>query len=83
VSNFQNGEEQNIQKCGFFMGVKHPLILREDHKFQVSENEILSKIFGSKKYKVGEKFRILYKEELSCLYRSTIIVKIVKCRKLR
>jgi hypothetical protein len=44
-----------VVKCGF-------LLLREEHKSQVSENRVLRKIYGPKKDEVSEQFRILHDE---------------------
>jgi hypothetical protein len=48
--------------------------LREEHKLQVSEKEVLSKIYGSKKDEVSQQFRTLCNEELGDLYRSSSVV---------
>jgi hypothetical protein len=43
------------------------LVLREEHKLQVSENKGLRKIFGPKKDETNEQFRILHNKAL--IYR--------------
>jgi hypothetical protein len=42
--------------------------LKEEHKLQVFESEVLSKIFVPKGGKLSEEFRILSNEELGDLY---------------
>jgi len=59
------------------------MISKDEYKLQMSENKVLRKIFGLKKYEINEQFRILYNEELGDLYRSLSIVNIMKCRRLQ
>jgi hypothetical protein len=51
--------------------------LREEHRLRVSENRVLRRIFGPKRYKVKGEWRKLY-EELSDLYPSTNIIPVIK-----
>lgn len=44
------------------------LILREEHKLHVFENEVLKKVFEHEKYDISKQFRIL-REGLHDLYR--------------
>jgi hypothetical protein len=46
------------------------MILREEHKLQVSGNKVLWKIHGPEKDKISEQLRILYNKGLHGLYRS-------------
>jgi len=54
------------------------LTLREEHGLQISENKVLSKIFGPKNGEMSRQFRILCNKELCDLYRSPSIVRVVK-----
>ena len=44
--------------------------LREEHRFRVSENKVLKKIFGPKRNEVTEDWKKLHNEELNDLYCS-------------
>ena len=52
------------------------LTLREDRRLRVFENRILRRIFGSKRDENGE-WRRLHNEEVSSLYRSHNIVRMI------
>jgi hypothetical protein len=55
--------------------------MMEEHKLQVSENEVPRKIFGPKKNEVSELFMVL-QIKVCNLYRSPSIVRIVKWRRI-
>ena len=44
------------------------LTLREEHRFKVSENRVLRRIFGQKRDEVTREWRKLHNEELNDLY---------------
>jgi hypothetical protein len=49
----------------------------------VFENRVLRRIFGPKRDEVTGEWRKLYNEELSDLYSSPSIIKIIKSRRMR
>jgi hypothetical protein len=49
----------------------------------VFENRVLRRIFGPKREEVTGEWRKLHNEELSDLYSSTNIVRVIKKRRLR
>ena len=57
------------------------LTLREESRLRVFKNRILRRILGPKREN-GE-WRRLHNEELHSLYRSPIIVRVIKSRRLR
>lgn len=62
----------------FCMYMNHGLLLQE-HEFQVSENKVLTKIFGYIKDKVSEQFKILHEEfcdlcHLDCQYNDICVL---------
>jgi hypothetical protein len=57
--------------------------LREERRLRVSENRVLRRIFGPKRYEVTEEWRTLHNEELNDLYCSPNIVRVIKLRKMR
>ena len=56
--------------------------LREECRLRVLDNRILRRIFGFKRNSNGD-WRRLHNEDLHSLYRLSIIVKVIKYRKLR
>jgi len=56
--------------------------LREERRLRVFENRVLRKIFGPKRDKVIGEWRKLHNEELNDLYSSTIIVRVIKSRRI-
>jgi hypothetical protein len=58
------------------------LTLREEHGLKVFENRVLRKIFGSKRNEVTGEWRKLQNEELSDLYSSPDIVRVIKARRM-
>ena len=56
------------------------LILREERRLRVFENRMLRGIFGPKRGDVTGKWRKLHNEELSDLYCSPNIVRVIKSR---
>jgi hypothetical protein len=56
--------------------------LREEHRLRVSENSVLSKIFGPKRKEDGS-WRKLHNDELHSLYSSPNIVRMIKSKRLR
>jgi hypothetical protein len=66
------------------MGVKlGSLTLREEHRLRVSENRVLRRIFGPKRYEVTGEWRKLHNEELHNLYSSQNIIRQIKSRGMR
>jgi hypothetical protein len=57
------------------------MTLREERRLRVSENRVLRKIFGPKKYKATREWRKLH--ELNDLYSSPNIVRVIKSRTIR
>ena len=54
------------------------LTLREERSLRVFENRALRRIFGPKRDEVAMEWRKLYNEELSDLYSSPNIVRVIK-----
>jgi hypothetical protein len=71
------------------MGVKLCLslslshILRKEHRLSVFENRILRRMFRPQREEVAGGWRRLHNEELHTLYASTIIIKVIKSRRMR
>ena len=59
------------------------LILREVRRLRVFENRVLRKIFGPKRHEVTGQWRKLHNEELSNLYSSPNIIRVIKLRRMR
>jgi len=59
------------------------LALREEHRFRVFENRVLSRIFGPKRDEETGEWRKLHNEGLSDLYSSPNIFRVIKSRKMR
>jgi hypothetical protein len=57
--------------------------LREEHRLSVFENMVLRRIFGPKSDEVMREWRKLHNEELSDLYSSSSIIRIMKSRIMR
>jgi hypothetical protein len=57
--------------------------LREERKLRVSENMVLSRIFGPRSYEVTGEWRRWHNEELNDLYSSPNIVRVIKSRRMR
>jgi len=57
--------------------------LREERKLRVFENMVLRRIFGPRRDEVKGEWRRLHTEELSDLYSSPNIVRVIKSRRLR
>jgi hypothetical protein len=59
------------------------LILREEGRLMVFQNRMLRKRFGPKRDELKEEWRKLHNEELSDLYSSPNIVRVIKSTKMR
>jgi hypothetical protein len=59
------------------------LTLREEHRLRVFENRVLRRIFGPKRDEVMGEWRKLRNKELSDLYSSPSIIRIIKSRRMR
>ncbi|KAJ4450171.1 hypothetical protein ANN_01578 [Periplaneta americana] len=59
------------------------LILREEQRLRVFENNVLRKIFGAKRDEVTGECRKLHNTELHALYSSPDIIRNIKFRRLR
>jgi hypothetical protein len=57
--------------------------LREEYRLRVFENRVLRRIFGPKRDEVTGEWGKLHNEELSDLYSSPIIIRIIKSRRMR
>ena len=66
-----------LQLCPKVM--KHS-VYREERRFRVFENRVLRRIIGPKRDEVTGEWRKLHNEELSDLYSSPIIVRVIKSR---
>jgi hypothetical protein len=54
------------------------LALREEHRFRVFENRVLSRIFRPKRVEMTEEWRRLHTKELHKLYASPNIIMAIK-----
>ena len=59
------------------------LTLREERKLRVFENMVLRRIFGPRRDEVRGEWKRLHNEELSDLYSSPNIVRVIKSRRMR
>jgi hypothetical protein len=59
------------------------LTLREEHRLRVSENRVLSRIFGPKRDEVIGDWRKLHYDELHNLNYLAVIVRMMKSRRMR
>jgi hypothetical protein len=59
------------------------LILREVHSLRLFENRVLKRIFGPKRDEATKRWRKLHNEELSNLYSSKNIIRMVKSSRMR
>jgi len=59
------------------------LKLREERKLRVYENMVLRRIFGPRREEVTGEWRRLHNEELSDLYCSPNIVRVIKSKRMR
>jgi len=59
------------------------LTLQEERKLRVFQNMVLRRIFGPRRDEVMGEWRRMHKEELSDLYSSPNIVRVIKLRRMR
>ena len=59
------------------------LTLRDEHRPRVFENRVLRRIFGPRRDEVTGEWRKLHNEELSDLYSSQNILRVIKSRRMR
>ena len=59
------------------------LTLREERRMRVFENRVLMRIFETKKDEITEEWRKVHKEEVTNLYSSPNVVKVIRSRKIR
>ena len=59
------------------------LTLREERRLRVFENRVLRRVFGPKRDEITGEWRKLHNEELSDLYCSFNIVRLMKSRRVR
>jgi hypothetical protein len=64
--------------CGSWL-----LTLREECMLRVFENQLLRRIFGSKRDEVAGEWKRLHNKELYALYSSPNIIRVIKSRRLR
>jgi hypothetical protein len=57
--------------------------LREERRLRLFENKVLRGIFGAKRDEGTGEWRKLHNEELIDLYCSSIIVRVIKSRRMR
>ena len=67
----------------FVITVAWSLTLREERKLRVFENMVLRRIFGPRRDEVTGEWRRLHNMELSDLYSSLNIVRVIKSRRMR
>jgi hypothetical protein len=59
------------------------LVVREERKFRVFENNVLRRVFGPKREEVVGGWKRLHNEELHDLYASLNIIRVIKSRMVR
>ena len=57
--------------------------MRGERRLRVFENRMLRRIFGPKRDEVTGEWRKLHNEELSVLYSSPSIVRVIKSKRMR
>jgi hypothetical protein len=57
--------------------------LREECRLRIFENRVLRRIFGPKRDEVTGEWRRLHNKELHALCSSSIIIRVIKSRRLR
>jgi hypothetical protein len=58
------------------------LIFREARRLKVFENRVLKRIFGPKRGEVTGKWRKLHNEDLTDLYSSPNIIRVIKSKRM-
>jgi hypothetical protein len=59
------------------------LTLKEEHRLRVFENRVLRRVFGPKRVEETGEWRKLHSKELSHLYSSPSIIRMIKLRRFR
>jgi hypothetical protein len=77
----------NIQDYNFAVVVygceTRSLTVREEHRLKAFENNVLRRIFGTKRIEVTVEWRELHEEERRDLYSSPSIIRLTKSKKMR
>ena len=84
IKKFKGEDIQNYNFAFFLYGFETwSLTLREERRLMVFENRVLRRIFGPGRDEVTREWRKLHDVELNALYPSTIIVRVIRSRRIR